>query len=286
MSARPIRPKLVLVILVATIAAAIGGIAWAWVSASRRDVVAEVPGLGKFVIRDPADFIQRDLLLGKPWEPEVVPIFQKYISAGSSVADIGAYNGVHTVRFARLVGPKGHVYAFEPNPTSFDMLKVNVGLNNLSDRVVVYPYGLAEKASTVKLVTTDSHNQGATNACSEDDVREHRRDCEQASNVKTTLIRVDDDVARWFPTRVSFVKIDVEGYEDRVLAGAKAWLARDRPVIWIEIWPDPVRERYKMPLTAAETIALIQSLGYRLEGLMPPWNYLFVPGVSDQPQRH
>jgi FkbM family methyltransferase len=281
MSARPIRSPVVVAVLAATVVAAVAGIAWTWVSESRRDLVADVPGLGKFVIRDPADFIQGQLFQRKAWEPEVVPVFQKYIKAGSGVADIGAYNGVHTVRFANLVGPTGHVYAFEPNPSSFDMLKANIALNHLGDRVVTYPYGLAEKASTAKLVTTDSHNQGATNACSEDDVREHRRDCDQASHGETSMIRVDDDVAKWFPTRVSFVKIDVEGYENRVLSGAKAWLARDRPVIWIEIWPDPVRQKFKMALTVADTIALIQSLGYRLEFLMQPWNYLFVPTTAE-----
>lgn len=282
MSARPIRSTVVVAVLAATVAAAVAGIAWTWVTESKRDLVADVPGLGKFVIRDPADFIQGQLFLRKAWEPEVVPVFQKYIIPGSGVADIGAYNGVHTVRFARLVGPTGHVYAFEPNPSSFDMLKANIALNHLGDRVVTYPYGVAEKASTAKLVTSDSHNQGATNACSEDDIRERRRDCDQASRVQTTMIRVDDDISKWFPTRVSFVKIDVEGYEDRVLAGAKAWLARDRPVIWIEIWPDPVREKYNMPLTVADTIALIQSLGYRLEFLMQPWNYLFLPTAPEE----
>jgi FkbM family methyltransferase len=248
-----------------------------WVVEKRRDLVAEVPGLGKFVIRDPGDVIQSHLLMGKPWEPESVAVFEKYVTAGMSVADIGAYNGVHTVRFAKLVGPTGHVYAFEPNPASFEMLSINLGLNGMNERVVASPVGLAEKAATARLFTAVVHNQGGTVVCSEPDIRDRRRGCDKAVNIETRMIRIDDDVQKWFPTRVGFAKIDVEGYEDRVLAGAKGWIARDRPLIWIEIWDDQKRALENMPKTSADTIALIQSLGYRAIGLIPPWDYLFAP---------
>ena len=50
------------------------------------------------------------------------------------VIDIGAHAGYHTLRFARLVGPQGKVFAFEPSPKTFQVLKRNVmrkGLTNV-----------------------------------------------------------------------------------------------------------------------------------------------------------
>jgi FkbM family methyltransferase len=277
MAERQVSPKVAMLVVGATIGLALLAVGGTWYVESKKDLVAQVPGLGKFVIRDPKDVIQAELFLGKPWEPEAVPIFEAYVTAGGSVADIGAYNGVHAIRFANMVGPAGHVYAFEPNPKSFDMLKTNVALNHVESRVTLYPVGVADVPTTAHLVTPGEHNQGATNTCSDEDVRAHRRNCDKAAASPIQLIRVDDDVQRWFPTKVSFVKIDVEGYEEQVLKGSKAWLLRDHPAIWIEIWDDALRKREKMTSTTSDIVALLGSYGYRIEIVAPPWDYLFVP---------
>jgi len=276
MDEKQVSPKVAAFVIGGVLVAALAAVAVTWFVERKRDLIAEVPGLGKFVIRDPKDIIQSRLLLGQPWEQPSVELFEQMIKPGMSVADFGAYNGVHSIRFARLVGPTGHVYAFEPNPRAFDMLTANISLNGLGDRIVTYPFGLAEQATSTKMATAEAHNLGGTVACSEQDIKEHRRECEQAT-ADSTLVRIDDDARRWFPTHVDFLKIDVEGYEDRVIAGAKGWIAHDRPAIFIEIWDDRKRARENMTVKASDVVATIESLGYRGQVFRAPWEYLFLP---------
>jgi FkbM family methyltransferase len=282
--ARSLPPKVVFGTLALVFVAAAAAIGGTWIVESRRDLVVEVPDLGKFAIRDPKDVIQSHLLQGKPWEPGTVAVFRRYVKPGMKVVDMGAYNGVHTIRFANMVGPSGHVYAFEPNPLAFDMLAENVRLNHYEGRIDAYPVGVADKASTAKIVTPFAHNLGGTNACTPEDERAHRRDCDTTAGVMSSMVRIDDDVNRWFPTRIDFVKIDVEGYEDHVLAGSKEWLLRDHPLLWIEIWDDDYRAQQKMPSKAADIVSVIKSLGYREEAFLQPWDHLFVPVAGATPR--
>jgi FkbM family methyltransferase len=252
---------------------------------SRRSPIATVPGLGRFVIRDPSDMIEATLLRGQPWEPWVVAAFRRHVTPGMHVADIGAFNGVHSVALANLVGERGRVYAFEPNPTAFDLLRKNVRLNHLEARVVAYPFAVSDTPSRVAIATVDVHNLGGTHVCTGEDRRAQARGCGGPARDEIQAIRIDDDIARWFPARVGFVKIDVEGYEDRVIAGARAWLKRDRPIIHIEILDDAARRAQAIPVTRAQVIHMIEALGYRLRGVQglrqneheDLHNYIFEP---------
>lgn len=247
-------------------------------AAAPSSLVATVAGLGRFVIQDPDDLIQSQLLRGEPWEPEAAKVFEQYVKPGMSVVDMGAYNGVHTVRLAQLVGPTGHVYAFEPNPPAVAMLRENVRLNGVEAQTTVYPVGVSDPPVTGYVKLSDNpHNLGGAHMCSEEDERTHRLNCQNASQVKIELIRIDDDLQRWIPTRVGFVKIDVEGHEDRVIAGSRAWLTRDHPVIHIELWNDDKRRQENLPTTVADMIRQIEELGYKLESRPHGDDYLFVP---------
>jgi FkbM family methyltransferase len=242
--------------------------------------IATVPGLGRFVIRDPDDVIQSLLLRGEAWEPYSAAVFEEYVKPGMSVVDIGAYNGVHTVRLAKLVGPTGHVYAFEPNPPTIEMLRENVRLNGVQAQTVVYPVGVSDPPEVGYVKLSDNpHNLGGAHMCSADDVRTHsgRLHCQQATQVKVELVRIDDNIRRWLPTPVSFVKIDVEGHEDRVIAGSRTWLRRYHPVIYIELWSDSKRRDEKLPTTVATMIKRIERLGYRLDRKVTEDDYVFVP---------
>jgi FkbM family methyltransferase len=242
-----------------------------------------VPGLGRFVIRNPQDPVQADLLRGRAWEADAIRIFGQYIQAGMGVADIGAYNGVHAVRFARLVGPTGHVYAFEPNPPAHAMLLENIRLNGLQDRITGYACGISD-ASTQGYVhlSVDPNNLGGTHIVTQPDVAAARLGARpQDLAAEVALVRVDDDPGRWFPRPVGFVKIDVEGHEDRVIAGCETWLREHRPVLYVEIWDDAKRSQEKLPFTNAEMIAMIERLGYEMIEKVGEWDCLFVPKDSD-----
>src|ERR1035441_6724268 len=70
-----------------------------------------------------------DSVLHDQYEPETKALLGSLIRPGMTVFDIGAHVGHYTLLAARIVGPTGRVYAFEPEPENFALLKRNVELN-------------------------------------------------------------------------------------------------------------------------------------------------------------
>src|SRR5437016_4075654 len=63
------------------------------------------------------------------FEPDTFAALGRLVRPGQTVADIGANSGVHTLPMARMVGPTGHVIAFEPTAVAFERLQGNLALN-------------------------------------------------------------------------------------------------------------------------------------------------------------
>ena len=66
------------------------------------------------------------------YEESEAKIMEEKIKVGSIVVDVGANIGLHTLNMARIVGNTGQVFAFEPDPSNFKILRKNVKINNLS----------------------------------------------------------------------------------------------------------------------------------------------------------
>ena len=75
-------------------------------------------------------------------EKTILNLVKNEIKKGDVVIDIGAHIGYYTVLFAKLVGPKGRVFAFEASPTNFEILKKNVNVNGYQN-VTVNEYWMA-----------------------------------------------------------------------------------------------------------------------------------------------
>lgn len=144
-------------------------------------------------------------------ETELTP-FRKYIPKCGVVIDCGAAIGDHTVTYADWVDLCGRVYAFEPNPEAYECLMKNTeGMPQVS----AFRYGLSD----VQGLTGVSISPNAGASFLQDGVFP-----------KTSLVTLDD-----FHLTPDFIKIDVEGYEPKVLRGAADTIARSRPVMLIEV---------------------------------------------------
>src|SRR4029450_8092682 len=86
---------------------------------------------GSRMIVNTDDLIGRVLAIAGVWEPNVTAAFRRTLAPGDVCLDIGAHIGYYTLLAARLVGPEGHVHAFEPAPASFRRLRANRQLNRL-----------------------------------------------------------------------------------------------------------------------------------------------------------
>jgi FkbM family methyltransferase len=143
--------------------------------------------------------------------PHVVP--------GTTVIDVGANIGFFTASFARWVGAKGHVISIEPEATNFHSLRSRVERLGLTDTVSLVNAAAVETPGQVRL------------ALNPDNPADHRVASE---GVLVNGVSVDAVVEMngWAP--VSFIKIDVQGGEPRVIRGARETLRRFRPALFVE----------------------------------------------------
>ena len=159
-------------------------------------------------------------------EPEF-SLIESVIHAGDNVIDIGASVGVYTLKFSKLVGTSGRVYAFEPVPESFHHLTINTGLCS-NRNVTLVNMAVSDTPRVTTMTIPRSSN--------------HLRNYYLASIAATELLVDVDRVQVFcfpldmfnFPGRIRLVKIDVEGHEEAVLNGMKNLITRDKPVLIIE----------------------------------------------------
>src|SRR3990167_1916537 len=90
------------------------------------------------------------------YEEYETELIQKEIQKGDVVLDIGANIGYYTLIFAKLVGENGKVFAFEPDPTNFDLLKQNVE-NNGYKNVVLDRKSVSDKNGRLKLFLSEDN---------------------------------------------------------------------------------------------------------------------------------
>jgi FkbM family methyltransferase len=184
------------------------------------------------------------------WEVDDRRQLEAALSAGDVAVDVGANIGYMTLAAARAVGPAGCVIAVEPHPENVALLEANIERNGLADRVRVLAAAAWDKRGIVELAESDA-NTG-----------DHRVQTLQRerNTLRVSAVRLDDEIHS--DVRVSVLKLDTQASEHRVLAGATALLARDRPVILCEFWPQGLRDRGDDPLAV---LGRFRSFGYEID---------------------
>ncbi|MFY9314273.1 MAG: FkbM family methyltransferase [Burkholderiales bacterium] len=207
--------------------------------------VAEVDGQGRFHVDDLDDVIKRPLRKGVMWEPYLVNLMPRHVRPGTTAIDVGAHIGVHTVTLARAAGRKGRVYAFEPQKKLHRELVHNLKLNGLGN-VVALRFALGDAPSILEMSRSAKNNEGGTAI--------------GVGGDRVELRTLDSFGFR----NVSFIKIDVEGYEDHVLAGAAQTIRAQHPTILVEIQGgndyDKASADVRQKIDA--TVAKLKSFGY------------------------
>jgi FkbM family methyltransferase len=161
--------------------------------------------------------------ISESYEPDVWKHLMGNVREGDTVVDIGAFVGLYTVTLAKRVGAQGSVIAFEPDPENFRWLQQHVILNHVEDQVKLCPVAMGNQAGEVGFMLGQANQS--------------RIEKNRGREFKLHVTTLDIEFAN---RRVDLLKIDVEGFEEKVLRGGIRLLgnmARCPRIIYIEIHP-------------------------------------------------
>jgi FkbM family methyltransferase len=183
------------------------------------------------------DHIQRIIAeSGRFYEQDMLEHCRSSLQPGDVVVDGGAFIGNHTLFYANIC--EARVVAFEPNPESFNVLKANIVLNGVDDRVTAYQLGLGGESGRARLLAAvDANNQGMSSL-------------QLARSGEVEVVRLDDVE---LPGPLRLLKVDVEGMEVSVLRGAAQTIQRDRPLLYVEC---------ASPISFGRVVHLMSGWGY------------------------
>lgn len=187
--------------------------------------------VGSFILNR-GDLISETLVQTNDWEPHFKAIINLFVGSNDICVDIGACFGYHTVQMAKLAK---RVYAYEPNTQEFCHLCHSLYENNITN---VYPYrkALGENNYIANLEQVNPANIGNTS------IGEGGEFCE--------VIKFPHDDA-------TFIKMDAQGFEEKILDGAEEILREHRPIIFFE-----VEEKHLIKFGSSSKKLLMKSMGY------------------------
>jgi FkbM family methyltransferase len=221
--------------------------------------VEDLPGFNKlvrgrhglFVANENDKYIGRALIAYGEFSELEWTLLQRYCLPGNVVIEVGANIGAHTVSIAQAVGPAGRVVAIEPQPLVFQALCANLALNCVLN-VDALNCGCAASARELAIPAIDYAKEGNFGGIA----------LGSAGSGPSIMIRCESlDTLLNGLERCDFIKIDVEGMEHDVLAGATRVIERFKPVMYIE--NDRARKSKSL-------IEQVHALGYRAWWHIPP----------------
>jgi FkbM family methyltransferase len=192
-------------------------------------------------------YIGKSLSLYGEFSEGEVDLFRQVVQPGSVVVEVGANIGTHTLFFARQVGLEGAVIAFEPQRVVFQSLCANMALNSVTN-VQCFQQAVGAEQGEISVPVLDASRENNFGGLSLESGR---------PGESTPLVTIDSLKC----SRCTLLKVDVEGMERQVLAGAANTIAKCRPILYVE------NDR---PEKAASLVRFIDGLGYAMYWHLPP----------------
>jgi FkbM family methyltransferase len=191
-----------------------------------------------------------DLYYGVGFEEVETRLVQRLVAPGAEVFDVGANIGYYATLFAQLAGEKGRVHAFEPAPSTHAQLAANVGRNGLKN-VALNQAAVSDAAGEMNLYLNRESALASLGQTG------------RGKTVGTASVRVvtlDDYARERNIAAIDFLKIDVEGYEPKVLAGARELLRRSPEVV---VMCELAAKNFRpLGFSVAETLTFLRGLGF------------------------
>jgi len=194
---------------------------------------------------DPADVDAGPFLLGS-YEEGTSRLFEQLLEPGMVVVDVGAHVGYYTLLAARRVGPNGKVYAFEPHPRNFALLKRNCELNGFRN-VIALPMAVSSHSGYSRLYLSHRARTGLHS------LYPNRYASHRTVVVESTTLDGFFEKQGW--PRLDLLKMDIEGAELAALEGSKQLLQRMPTLKWIvEFFPATLDAAGVVPADFLDTL--------------------------------
>ena len=160
------------------------------------------------------------LLEQETWFEKELNFLSRWLKPGMTAIDVGANLGVYALPIARLVGPNGRVFAYEPGSEARGLLKESRDIN-VASNLEIFDLALSDGERDGRLLVGASSELNTLG------------DSGAGELVHITNLDIENSKRGWPPP--DFIKIDAEGEEERILAGGRDFFARHSPLIMFEI---------------------------------------------------
>lgn len=176
---------------------------------------------------------------------------KEIVHEGDTVIDVGANVGYFTVLLAQLVGSTGKVYAFEPDPRNFRLLKQTIARNRWT-HVIAEQKAVLDKNDTLILYQTKLASGNALIPGG------------HVSSVEVDVILLDDYFSGI--SNIRFVKMDTDGSEPLAIKGMTKLISRSPNIkVLAEYQPGNVKRYFNNPL---DFITVAEKYGLKLSAIL------------------
>jgi len=176
---------------------------------------------GRLIVNRNDIYIGQAVIRYGEYSQQEFALFETLCRPGDIVVEVGANIGAHTIGLSQLVGAGGRIVAVEPQPIVFQTLCGNMALNSITN-VDCLNLALGNETGHITVPPLDYRARGNFGGVSLGD---------ETAGWRVEQRRLDDIFQ--YP-RLRLLKIDVEGMEAAVLAGAGATIEKLRPLIYLE----------------------------------------------------
>ena len=215
----------------------------------QEDKIFDIKNTKFYLPNYPTDCISQCIVGGKDyWDKSALNIIDKYLEDNSTILDIGANVGSHSLYWAIERNAK-KVYSFEPYTPTYEILDTNIKLNNLEKTIFPSNKGLSNELCNANVKSFMESNIGGTTF-------------EKNADGEFEFVSLDSlNIAE----KIDLIKIDVEGHEMEVLEGAIKTIFNNKPIIVIETFNKK-----------EQVVQFLNSLGFALvETIREGEDYIF-----------
>jgi FkbM family methyltransferase len=160
---------------------------------------------------------------------------------------VGSNIGFTTLKMAQLA-PGGQVFGFEPDPYNYSRCLHNAKLNSLPN-VKIFNEGLGNQRATMQMELRTASNRGG-----------NRINSQAKDSYDVQINKLDNIVPHLNISKLDLIKVDVEGYELKVLQGAEESLRKFNPILFVELDDNNLRDQGD---SAELLIRFLNNCGYK-----------------------